>query len=191
MNQDTINSSVDESSGLNNGMIYPIYAIRALSKALASQRFLAYSSEVGESFRNVIPQKVLKTLYGLSILYVGADTFEKTHNFYNINKNKKNTIIYATDLLMWHTMASMVFPAITIHTIVKQSNNLLTKSKLHFDFIKKNPKLGLYIPVVVGLISVPFIIHPIDHFTDFLMNNSIRKLYHEYIKDNNKNEKQF
>ena len=31
-----------------------------------------------------------------------------------------------------------------------------------------------YIPTIMGLGSIPLIIHPIDNFTDYLMNNTLR-----------------
>ena len=40
---------------------------------IASSRYLAYSSDVGESFRPVVNPKVVQSAYGISWLYVGGD----------------------------------------------------------------------------------------------------------------------
>ena len=42
-----------------------------------------------------------------------------------------------------------------------------------------------YLPVAIGLSSIPFIVHPIDHFTDYLLDNTYRKiLTKDWIKHN-------
>lgn len=163
---------------INNALVYPTYALRSFSKILSAQRFLAYSSEVGESFRPIIPSYALKSLYGLSIGYVLADIYEKSNNFHQEKKDKYNTMIYASDLTVWHTFASMVLPALTIHSVVKYSNKGLNK----MPKLNNYPKVKLWGPVALGLASIPFIIHPIDHAIDYIMDNTIRKLYSDKIK---------
>ena len=73
-----------------------------------------------------------------------------------------------TDRAIWHSGASLVFPAFTIHTIVDNSKKLLMKSQF------RSPNLGA---TFLGLVSIPLIIHPIDHFTDWLMDNTLRRIY--------------
>ena len=34
-----------------------------------------------------------------------------------------------------------------------------------------------YIPVAMGLMTIPFIVEPIDHFTDWMMDKTLRKMY--------------
>lgn len=36
-----------------------------------------------------------------------------------------------------------------------------------------------YFPTLIGLCSIPFIIHPIDHFVDYFMDNTYRKLFNQ------------
>jgi hypothetical protein len=47
--------------------------------------------------------------------------------------------------------------------------------------VKKAPRLPTLVKVwgatVVGLGAIPFIIHPIDHAVDFLLDNTLRQLY--------------
>jgi len=75
------------------------------------------------------------------------------------------------DTFTWHILASMVLPAFTIHAIVENSKKLFLKANIQKTSIKK------YGPTFIGLCSIPFIIHPLDHFSDYIMNNTIRKIY--------------
>lgn len=81
----------------------------------------------------------------------------------------------AADLAIWHTVASMALPAFTIHTIVHQSQKFIQKTRAM-------DKLKRFGPVGLGLACIPFIIHPIDHLTDWAMDNTLRKLYSDKIK---------
>jgi fission process protein 1 len=95
------------------------------------------------------------------------DIDENNEIFYNKMKIK------VIDLTIWHTFASMILPAITIHTIVNTSTKglkLLTKSTVLPNKLK-------ILPTVIGLCSIPLIIHPLDHITDYAMDSSVRKLY--------------
>jgi hypothetical protein len=42
------------------------------------------------------------------------------------------------------------------------------------------PRFGKFIPSIIGLLSIPLIIHPIDHATDFVMDNTIRGRLYPY-----------
>lgn len=168
---------MDKSEPTNNSLAYTRNVVSLLKKAV-SFRPLAYTSEVGEAFRPIIPNWLVKSGYGLSIGYVIGDICLKVHELKNENENKE--IMYnkmkmkAIDLSIWHTFASIILPAVTIHTIVKSS----TKS---INFVAKSVVLPKFIPMVVptiiGLCSIPFIIHPLDDVTDYMMDNSVRKLY--------------
>ena len=96
------------------------------------------------------------------------DTGIKT---YSIRHHGKEPMSYCClDTCIFHTLASMALPAFTIHSIVKYSGKFLKKSW-------GETKLSNGIPVILGLGSIPFIIHPLDHFTEFVMNKTIRKIY--------------
>jgi len=138
---------------------------------VTSARPLAYTSEVGESFRPLIPNWSVRTLYGISIGYVLVDTGIKTYDVKHLGQ--KQMIIKGGDTLLWHTFASMILPAVTIHTIVKSSSTVLTR----FNTLNRFPKVGKFLPTIIGLGSIPFIIHPLDHITDFVMDKTIRPLY--------------
>lgn len=148
------------------------YTVR-IAKTIAKVRPLAYTSEIGESFRPIIPRNIVNGAYGVSILYVAADIYHNSHDQFILTNDKKKTAIVAGDLTLWHSFASMIFPAVTIHTIVRLTGKGLTLNL----FSKLNPKVRQWTPTLIGLSSIPFIIHPLDHITDYLMDLSVRKLY--------------
>jgi fission process protein 1 len=155
--------------------------MRSLSGMTRASRPLAYASEVGESFRPIFPQWLVRALYGVSWGYVFLDTGVKT---YEAKDHGKEAMMYtAGDLMAWHTIASMALPAFSIHTLVKYSGLLIKKTTL-------SGPLRKYAPTVIGLGAIPFIIHPLDHLTDFLFDNSIRKLYkHKLVPMENHDKK--
>jgi fission process protein 1 len=73
------------------------------------------------------------------------------------------------DRTLWHSMASLVIPGVTVHQTVKfTSKAVKNMANVHAKRI---------IPVAVGLGIIPFIVHPIDHFADFVMDKTVRKWY--------------
>jgi fission process protein 1 len=146
---------------------YPAYLrfIASLIKKISSQRPLAYASEVGEASRPLVNKWVVRSAYGLSFAYVFADIGIKTYEVKN--KGKDAMKWKALDLGIWHTFASMFVPAVTIHTIVKVSSNNLKKFP---SVLTRLPRFGKFIPSIIGLLSIPLIIHPIDHATDFVIH---------------------
>ena len=131
-------------------------------------RLLGYCNEVGESFRYLAPWFV-KPSYAISFAYVFADTYDKAMKQYKKdgNKTSKTLNIKAVDCLVWQTFASVVIPGFVINRIVKMSRMLF-----------KTPAFKL-VPTLIGLASIPLIVHPIDHSVDFAMDKS----YRSYFKD--------
>lgn len=188
---------------------------------LQKTRFLAYVSEVGESFRPIIPKWLVNSAYGVSIGYVGIDTIIHTLNVNKLLKDKLNrdyenktfidrayldhlnqikfqTFINFMDKSIWHTFASMVLPMYAVHGVVDTTDWYL-KSLLQHRNIKKIiimargnvnsiPRYANYGSVLFGLLCIPWIIHPLDHATDFVMDNSIRKLYGHMLVDTSNHE---
>ena len=104
--------------------------------------------------------------------------------FEHFGKDEKNihTMVNCADKAVWHTFASMVFPAASVHTIVKFSGKgYLYGMKKVFPQILNAVKYTRVGSVATGLLAIPFIIHPLDHLTDYAMDNSMRKLYREKI----------
>ena len=164
-----ISASVLENS---RGLVYTsrvAAVMKNLPTIMAGSRPLAYASEVGESFRTVSHPTFVRFMYGLSWSYVILDTAIKT---YGMKKHGREAMTYCClDTSIFHTFASMALPAFTIHSIVKYSAKLLKKS------LGQDSKFSKLLPVFLGLSSIPFIIHPLDHFTEYVMDKTIRKTY--------------
>jgi len=175
-NQNTDNKTNQE----NNYVPYLSLLLRS-SRVIANQRFLAYASEVGESFRPNIHRNIVRGSYALSLGYVASDVFVKSHDTYKTTHDSKKTAIETTDSIIWHSFASMILPAVTIHSIVKYTGKFINKANLLRSF----PRFRGWLPTLIGLSSIPFIIHPLDHATDFAMDNTVRRLYRNENKKHN------
>jgi fission process protein 1 len=171
---------------------------RYLTPILKSTRIMAYFSEGGEALRPLIHKYLLRLLYGLSIGYVMLDTSVHTLNVYQQTKDRNMTIINTIDKALWHTSASIILPALTIHSIVKYSGRLInhqeffrgttgSRKKDYIHFTNRFSKYGYwtrclkYAPPVLGLVMIPVVIHPLDEITDYVMNYSIRRMYHNKL----------
>ncbi|XP_065574183.1 mitochondrial fission process protein 1-like isoform X1 [Artemia franciscana] len=138
-----------------------------------------YANEFGEAFRSHVPLSIVKLSYGISSAYVLADAcntglrvYKKTPPAEAIRRSG----MAGCDVLVWQAFASVIIPGITINRIVAGSTFVLQKSiKIPINKIK-------WISTIAGLLSIPIIIKPIDHFVDLTMDNSIRKFYK--ISDN-------
>lgn len=139
-------------------------------------RYLGYANEVGEAFRCIIPKSVVWSSYIVASGYVLADTIDKGLKTYRDNTNPnatKNVLISMTDTLLWQSFASVIIPGFTINRICSavqyvQKRNVALKNR--------------WIPTIVGLISIPFIIHPIDTAVEEAMNITYRKWIGYYPK---------
>lgn len=87
------------------------------------------------------------------------------------SERNKKLVISAVDTLVWQTLASVAIPGFTINRLCAASLYLLKK---HTKLPSATRK---WTTVAVGLGSIPFIVKPIDHLVDVLMNNSFRKWF--------------
>ena len=134
-------------------------------------RYLGYANEVGEAFGPLYP-KYVRPSYGIALLYVGCDTVDKTWKSIQHGDGTIQTLQKSSDALVWQTLASVLIPGKIIHLVTAGATHTCS-----MDFATRLPKpLRLYGPTVIGLATIPFIIHPIDHAVDYLMDNTLRKL---------------
>jgi len=80
----------------------------------------------------------------------------------------KNILLSTSDTLIWQAFASVIIPGFTINRIC---------SAVQFAQ-KKSARAALkkpWISTLVGLMSIPFIIHPIDHAVEKTMDFTYRK----------------
>ncbi|KRT83511.1 hypothetical protein AMK59_3412 [Oryctes borbonicus] len=138
-------------------------------------RLLGYANEVGESFRAKIGPRWVLATYGLSTAYVIADTIDKSIKTYNKSKVNgdqiEKTAYAATDAFIWQMLASVLVPGFTINRACALSNYMLSKN------VNLKASRREWLVICIGICVIPFIIKPIDHSMDKLMDNTLRKLY--------------
>ncbi|KAK5638327.1 hypothetical protein RI129_012622 [Pyrocoelia pectoralis] len=133
-------------------------------------RYLGYANEVGEAFRSMIGSKWVMVSYGVSTTYVLADTASKTKDAYlQQNENIKKVSFVAFDTFLWQMLASVIVPGITINRTCAGANYLLKYNKTLSKFARK------WAVTSIGLVMIPFIIKPIDHFIDNVLDVTLRK----------------
>ncbi|XP_054326290.2 mitochondrial fission process protein 1 isoform X2 [Pongo pygmaeus] len=115
-------------------------------------RYLGYANEVGEAFRSLVPAAVVWLSYGVASSYVLADA---------IDKGKK----------AGEALASVAIPGFTINRVCAASLYVLGTATRWPLAVRK------WTTTVLGLLTIPIIIHPIDRSVDFLLDSSLRKLY--------------
>jgi mitochondrial fission process protein 1 len=136
-----------------------------------SLRYLGYANEVGEAFGPIFP-KYVRPSYAVAFGYVGCDTADKTWKSIKRGESGTATLKTSADALIWQTFASVLIPGKVINLITNSSANML-KSQ---SFARLPIPIRTWAPTAIGLATIPFIIHPIDHAVDYVMDNTLRKM---------------
>ena len=131
-------------------------------------RYMGYANELGEAFRPIFPKLVVPS-YGVSFSYVFFDTYDKASKANVATKGDRKAIAEAAiDTLLWQSFASVIIPGFVIHAVVDAATAGTKK-------IAKMPRLAKrWGPTALGLLAIPLIIHPIDHFVDWAMDSTVR-----------------
>jgi fission process protein 1 len=159
-----------------NALAQVRWAVRGGATLLSQQRALAYASECGEAMRPVVRPNWVRASYALSWAYVGADTGLQTLDHWTKTQDRKQTAIRFADTAAFHSIASMAAPALTIHTVVHQSGKLLGLPSMA-SFLKTMPRVRAALPTLLGLATIPFIVHPLDEATHWVMDRTVRTQY--------------
>lgn len=134
-------------------------------------RYLGYANEVGEAFRSLVPKSIVWFSYAISSGYVFADTAHKGSKVYQMDstpQKAQNVLLSTSDTLIWQTFASIIVPGFTINRICAAVQFAQKRST---SMALRKP----WISTLVGLVSIPFIIHPIDHAVEKTMDVTYRK----------------
>lgn len=150
---------------------YMAYGARLRTALRAGHRYIAYTSDVGEAFRPVVPPAVVTAAYGVSWLYLAGDV---GYEAYKAHRKGPSPIeaahfseptrigMIAVKRAVFQSVASMALPAFTIHTVVKQAKKAFVNVQ--------NPKVKTWGPTVTGLAIVPVLPYlfdkPVEHVTD-------------------------
>ncbi|CAK4646639.1 hypothetical protein LEN26_020056 [Aphanomyces euteiches] len=139
-------------------------------------RYLGYANELGESFRPLFPRLVAPS-YAVAMAYVLGDTYDKGQQAYSKSGgNQLHTINAAVDTLIWQGFASVAIPGFAINRTVALTVHVSKQ-------VMKNPALLKWGPTCVGLGVIPLIIHPIDSFVDYAMDNTTRVWSKDIFQD--------
>ncbi|GAX21433.1 hypothetical protein FisN_10Hu011 [Fistulifera solaris] len=140
-------------------------------------RYAGYANEIGESFRYQFPRLVAPS-YIVAFGYCFADSFVTgwstwTHPQQG-NKDQRSiwndTVRATADTLLWQTLASVMIPGATINLIVKASRLAVRKSPMALPLL-----VSKWSPTLVGISSIPVIVHPIDDAVDVLLDITTRQ----------------
>lgn len=113
--------------------------------------------------------------YTFGIGYIISDIGYATYKSYP--KDKLGTFV---DKVGFHALASFLLPGLCIDQIIDRTNNAIRNKNLrsHFRFIKITPRNLLRLPGIVGLISIPIIIVPIDYIAEKVVKKA-NELYND------------
>ncbi|KAG6832882.1 hypothetical protein H0H92_004766 [Tricholoma furcatifolium] len=170
--KDAVKNLADRDADTTDSDIrYLAYGARLRTALRASTRYIAYTSDVGEAFRPVVPPWVVTAAYGVSWLYLAGDVGYESYKAYHrgpspieaANFSEPTRIgIAAVQRATFQSIASMALPAFTIHTAVAQAKKAFKNTQ--------NVRLRTWGPTATGLAIVPILPylfdHPVEHVTD-------------------------
>lgn len=118
---------------------YAAYATRIRTILLSAHRYVAYTSDIGESFRPIAHPYLVKSAYGISWAYLIGDVSHESYKAYWRNERLAKEGKTVPGLEDWKSiavqratfqgLASMGLPAFTIHSIVRYSGRALKDAK--------------------------------------------------------------
>lgn len=186
---DVISSGKAEDSTESN-LRYAAYANRVRTIMLSAQRYVAYTSDIGESFRPVAHPWLVRAAYGVSWAYLTGDVAHEGYKAYMQNQrvlhpqadlNTPGAVVAPApgrvaaiddyrarmaERAVFQSVASMGLPAFTIHSIVRYSGRALKNVK--------NPRLRSWGPIGLGLAAVPALPYmfdvPVERATEWVLH---------------------
>ncbi|KAJ7904250.1 mitochondrial 18 KDa protein-domain-containing protein [Mycena olivaceomarginata] len=192
--KDEVDALADENAATTDSELrYAAYGARLRTALRAGTRYVAYTSDIGEAFRPVVPAWVVTAAYGISWLYLGGDVSYESYKAHRRGPTALEAAHFsepvrigmvAVERATFQSIASMALPALTIHTAVKQA-------KKAFDKVQ-NPRVRTWGPTFTGLAIVPVLPylfdHPVEHVTDTVFSWIRLKLAEQQSKPNPRDE---
>ncbi|KAG8457445.1 hypothetical protein KFE25_011300 [Diacronema lutheri] len=113
-------------------------------------RYVAYSSDVGEAFRPIVPRWAVNATYGIAIAYIVGDVGYTSYR--EAQKPDGNVTRATAHAATFHACASLVGPAILIHQTV------------HFaqSAAKRSGRFVRWGPTLTGLALIPWLPRLLD-----------------------------
>jgi hypothetical protein len=159
-----VNSAITTSSGFDRYIIYSRYFAR-ITKYI--KRSVAVMKNFHEDFSKY-SAKFEKPLYFIGLCCIGMNVAIEYRKIKNENLKKKG--IFWIDTFTWHALASFIFPGFIISNSIHGCVLLLRKHV-------KNPKVLQWMIIGFSIVWIPLMVNPIDNFTKFLMDHTLRLAY--------------
>ncbi|KAF9452181.1 hypothetical protein P691DRAFT_722497 [Macrolepiota fuliginosa MF-IS2] len=187
---EAINNKVDDladrdADSVDSDVRYMAYGARIRTALRASSRYVAYTSDIGEAFRPVVPPWVVTAAYGVSWLYLSGDVGYETYKAHrrgpspieaaNFSEPTRLTIS-AVERATFQSIASMALPAMTIHAAVAQSKRFFVKAA--------SPKVKTWGPTMTGLAIVPILPYLYDHPVEQAIDRAFNWIREKLIERN-------
>jgi fission process protein 1 len=141
-----------------------ILASKAKTAAAANARYTAYSSDVGEAFRPVVPEWAVRGTYGLAVSYILGDIGYTTYR--ESLRPEGNPIRACVHATIFQGIASLALPMFIIHQAVHAAQ---VASKRIGRFTKWGP-------TIAGLALIPLLPYAVDepceHAIDFAFDKA-------------------
>lgn len=134
-------------------------------------RYLAYSSDVGESVRLIVNPNVVRGFYALSWGYVSYDVYYYGQNSYQQGKRDLDLYRDVGRRALFQSVASMALPAFTIHQAVHWSAKGFANAQKR-NMIQ-NARLLRWGPTCVGMCIVPFLPYMFDEPVENILHKII------------------
>ncbi|KAF5388360.1 hypothetical protein D9615_000135 [Tricholomella constricta] len=186
----TVDHLADKDADTTDSSIrYLAYGGRLRTALRAGTRYVAYTSDVGEAFRPVVPPWVVTAAYGISWLYLAGDVGYESYKAHHrgpspieaANFSEPTRIgIVAVQRATFQSLASMALPAFTIHTVVAQAKKAFKNTQ--------NVRLKVWGPTMTGLAIVPILPYLFDHPVERVTHRVFDWIRQKIIESSNKPE---
>jgi len=135
-------------------------------------RYMGYANECGEAFRPLVPVEVVYLTYFGAIAYILADTVDKGMKGAAVpgDDSMARGTLGALDTFFWQMLASVIFPSFCINRLVTL---LFSLQQGDIPMIIKEAE---FLPTIVGLVSIPLLVTPLDSLAHFTLNKSFRRV---------------
>lgn len=153
---DAVQEHHEHSAHLDEGIgRYTAYVMRLKTIIAAGSRYIAYSSDIGEAFRPLTRPGVVRAAYGISWAYIFSDVGYTCYDVYQHADKTSPMLPYdlawvAARRAVFQTLASLVLPAVTIHSVVRYSAPIFARSA--------RKQIRAFGPTAAGLLAVPLLV---------------------------------
>ncbi|EER07195.1 conserved hypothetical protein [Perkinsus marinus ATCC 50983] len=152
--------------------------LRVITPSARQVRYLAFTSDVGEAFRPVVPRWLVNTSYAATG-DIGYSTWLEYKRTKDLADHKIRVWTAAAKATTFQMVASLALPFAIIHSTVHYSGVMLRRMAV------KNARLLQGGPTIIGLAIVPFLPivcdKPIEHGVDLIFEKWGPKIVSEDV----------